>query len=48
MGITVIPRTQSCDCPVEMARHGATFEDVAAALGNTVAVVAKFYSHEWN
>ena len=33
---------------IEMIRHGATFEDVAAALGNTVAVVAKFYSHEWN
>jgi len=32
---------------IEMIRHGATFEDVAAALGNTVAVVAKFYSHEW-
>jgi len=30
-----------------MIRHGATFEDVAAALGNTVAVVAKFDSHEW-
>lgn len=30
-----------------MIRHGATFEDVAAALGNTVGVVAKFYSHEW-
>lgn len=33
---------------IEMIRHGATFEDVAAALGNTVAVVAKFYSHEWS
>ena len=32
---------------IEMIRHGGTFEDVAAALGNTVAVVAKFYSHEW-
>jgi site-specific recombinase XerD len=32
---------------IEMIRHGATFEDVAAALGNSVAVVAKFYSHEW-
>ncbi len=32
---------------IEMIRHGATFEDVAAALGNTVGVVAKFYSHEW-
>jgi hypothetical protein len=32
---------------IEMIRHGATFEDVAATLGNTVAVVAKFYSHEW-
>ena len=32
----------------EMIRHGAAFEDVAAALGNTVAVVAKFYSHEWS
>jgi site-specific recombinase XerD len=32
---------------IEMIRHGATFEDVAAALGNTVAVVATFYSHEW-
>lgn len=32
---------------IEMVRHGASFEDVAAALGNTVAVVAKFYSHEW-
>jgi integrase len=32
---------------IEMIRNGATFEDVAAALGNTVAVVAKFYSHEW-
>jgi len=32
---------------IEMIRHGASFEDVAAALGNTVAVVAKFYSHEW-
>jgi len=31
---------------IEMIRHGATFEDVAAALGNTVGVVAKFYSHE--
>jgi hypothetical protein len=30
-----------------MIRHGATFEDVAATLGNTVAAVAKFYSHEW-
>jgi integrase/recombinase XerD len=33
---------------IEMIRHGATFEDVAAALGNTVGVVAKFYSHEWS
>jgi len=33
---------------IEMIRHGGTFEDVAAALGNTVAVVAKFYSHEWS
>jgi site-specific recombinase XerD len=33
---------------IEMIRHGASFEDVAAALGNTVAVVAKFYSHEWS
>ena len=33
---------------IEMIRHGASFEDVAAALGNTVAVVAKFYSHERN
>lgn len=33
---------------IEMIRHGATFEDVAAALGNTVAVVARFYSHEWS
>jgi integrase/recombinase XerD len=33
---------------IEMIRHGATFEDVAAALGNTVAVVGKFYSHEWS
>jgi len=32
---------------IEMIRHGATFEDVAAALGNTVGVVAQFYSHEW-
>jgi hypothetical protein len=32
---------------IEMIRHGASFEDVAAALGNTVAVVARFYSHEW-
>jgi site-specific recombinase XerD len=32
---------------IEMIRHGATFEDVAAVLGNTVGVVAKFYSHEW-
>ncbi len=32
---------------IEMIRAGATFEDVAAALGNTVGVVAKFYSHEW-
>jgi len=32
---------------IEMIRHGGTFEDVAAALGNTVGVVAKFYSHEW-
>jgi integrase len=32
---------------VEMIRAGASFEDVAAALGNTVGVVAKFYSHEW-
>jgi len=32
---------------IEMIRHGATFEDVAAALGNTVGVVARFYSHEW-
>jgi integrase len=32
---------------IEMIRHGAGFEDVAAALGNTVAVVARFYSHEW-
>jgi site-specific recombinase XerD len=32
---------------IEMIRHGATFEDVAAALGNSVGVVAKFYSHEW-
>jgi len=32
---------------IEMIRHGASFEDVAAALGNTVGVVAKFYSHEW-
>jgi integrase len=32
---------------IEMIRHGASFEDVAATLGNTVAVVAKFYSHEW-
>ena len=30
-----------------MIRRGAPFEDVAAALGNTVGVVAKFYSHEW-
>jgi hypothetical protein len=30
-----------------MIRTGSTFEDVAAALGNSVAVVAKFYSHEW-
>ena len=30
-----------------LIRHGARFEDVAPALGNTVAVVAKFYSHEW-
>lgn len=33
---------------IEMIRHGATFEDVAATLGNTVGVVAKFYSHEWS
>jgi integrase len=33
---------------INMIHHGATFEDVAAALGNSVAVVAKFYSHEWN
>jgi hypothetical protein len=26
---------------IEMISHGATFEDVAAALGNTVGVVAK-------
>jgi site-specific recombinase XerD len=32
---------------IEMIRHGASYEDVAATLGNTVAVVAKFYSHEW-
>jgi integrase/recombinase XerD len=32
---------------IEMIRHGASFEDVAAVLGNTVAVVARFYSHEW-
>jgi site-specific recombinase XerD len=32
---------------IEMIRHGASFEDVAATLGNTVAVVAKYYSHEW-
>lgn len=32
---------------IEMIRHGASFEDVAAALGNTPAVVAKYYSHEW-
>jgi site-specific recombinase XerD len=32
---------------IEMIRHGASFEDVAAALGNSVAVVAKYYSHEW-
>jgi integrase/recombinase XerD len=32
---------------IEMIRHGATLEDVAAALGNTVGVVARFYSHEW-
>jgi integrase/recombinase XerD len=32
---------------LEMIRHGASYEDVAAALGNTVAVVARFYSHEW-
>jgi integrase len=32
---------------IEMIRHGATFEDLAAALGNTVGVVAKFYSHQW-
>jgi integrase/recombinase XerD len=32
---------------IEMIHHGATFEDVAAALGNTVATVAKYYSHEW-
>jgi site-specific recombinase XerD len=32
---------------IELIRHGATFEDVAACLGNTVAVVAQFYSHEW-
>jgi hypothetical protein len=31
---------------IEMIRHEASFEDVAATLGNTVAVVAKFYSHE--
>jgi site-specific recombinase XerD len=28
---------------IEMIRHGASYEDVAAALGNTVAVVANFY-----
>jgi hypothetical protein len=27
--------------------HGTTFEEVAAALGNTVGVVATFYSHGW-
>jgi site-specific recombinase XerD len=32
---------------IEIIRHGGAFEDVAAALGNTVGVVAKFYSHEW-
>jgi integrase/recombinase XerD len=32
---------------IQMIQAGATFEDVAAALGNTVGVVAKFYSHEW-
>lgn len=32
---------------IDMIRHGAKFEDVAAALGNTVGVVEKFYSHEW-
>jgi integrase/recombinase XerD len=32
---------------IEMIRHGASFEDLAAALGNTVGVVAKFYTHEW-
>ena len=31
---------------IEMIRHGASYEDVAATLGNTVAVVAKYYSHE--
>jgi site-specific recombinase XerD len=33
---------------IEMIRNGARFEDVAAALGNTVQVVARYYSHEWN
>src|SRR5439155_19895340 len=33
---------------IELIRSGATFEDVAGCLGNTVAVVSKFYSHEWN
>jgi site-specific recombinase XerD len=32
---------------IEMIRHGASFEDVATTLGNTIPVVAKFYSHEW-
>jgi integrase len=32
---------------IEIIRHGGTFEDVAAALGNTVQVVSDFYSHEW-
>jgi len=32
---------------IEMIRAGASFEDVAATLGNTVGVVEKFYSHEW-
>jgi len=30
-----------------MIRYAATFEEVAAAFGNTVSVVATFYSHEW-
>jgi hypothetical protein len=47
VGLLKLSEPGKCTLAIEMIRAGASFEDVAAAHGNTVGVVAKFYSHEW-